>query len=142
MLLSLACCVASLVCVSGCEVRPKTSGDEAVSPPVASVLDSVLDYGTVGAGLTVEKTVVVRNTGGQELWVGVEPLSCDCLSVNPMELRVASGEAGRLRVAFSASGAEGDELKFVRLATNGVRKRIDVWVLAHVESDVQFELHQ
>jgi len=109
---------------------------------VASVLDSVLDYGTVGAGLTVEKTVVVRNTGGQELWVGVEPLSCDCLSVSPMELRVAPGEVGRLRVAFSASGAGGDELKFVRLATNGVRKRIDVWVLAHVESDVQFELHQ
>lgn len=109
------------------------------APPLAAdgtetSLPQTVWFGTVSEGLVHERALPLRNPGPLPLYVKFTP-GCGCLSVDPAELAIGSGETAHFTVRFDAAGYAGEtaESVFVKSSDPAFHNRV-ITVEAFVES--------
>ena len=100
--------------------------------------DSVINLGAVRSEETVERMVYLCNRGAGTLQYEVQRPDCDCLSVRPMRGEIAAGDSARVRIAFSASGFYGPEVKRILVAGNGERRMLEILLFVDVMGEAPF----
>ncbi|MBB1572954.1 MAG: DUF1573 domain-containing protein [Bacteroidia bacterium] len=106
--------------------------------PKAYCADSVINLGAVRSEETVERMVYLCNRGAGTLQYEVQRPDCDCLSVRPMRGEIAAGDSARVRIAFSARGFYGPEVKRILVAGNGERRMLEILLFVDVKGEAPF----
>ena len=89
--------------------------------PKAYCADSVINLGAVRSEETVERMVYLCNRGAGTL-----------------RGEIAAGDSARVRIAFSARGFYGPEVKRILVAGNGERRMLEILLFVDVKGEAPF----
>jgi hypothetical protein len=94
---------------------------------------SSFDFGSVLAGKTLQRDIVLRNVGGAELLIHDVSTTCDCTVVGSYANRLAPGTSTSLRIQLTTPPVAGRTEQRVAIETNDPdRPRVEIEVAATV----------
>ena len=96
----------------------KQSGKTYEGPPKLVVGAHFLDAGVLAPQSSTEKTVLIRNEGGQELKIERIQVACKCFEVSVADKVLKSGQESLLRVKFLTKTEKGEKRESVGIVSN------------------------
>ena len=77
--------------------------------------ESAVDFGQINSGSSVQKTVVVRNSGKKELTIRFVQPNCQCLSADMATEKIKPGEEQKLTITWKGEGRRGTQNKAITI---------------------------
>lgn len=109
-------------------------GDELLKPPALLVKESTVDVGRYRAGITIERDVVLRNTGKRDLQIKALQGNCSCITAAVENKTIHGGDSTLLKIIFKPQNRGGTQQKAITVYSNDPRNPVQrINVLAFVE---------
>jgi hypothetical protein len=93
---------------------PLTAADQG-KVPIISLQESAVDFGQINSGSSVQKTVLVRNSGKKELTIRFVQPNCQCLSADMASEKIKPGEEQKLTITWKGEGRRGTQNKAITI---------------------------
>jgi Protein of unknown function (DUF1573) len=99
-------------------------------------LDAVaIDMGRARQGTSLEKEVIIKNTGKKELSIRAMQPNCKCISIALSQNKIPSGGEGRLKIQLQSEGRTGTQQKAVTIYSNDPRNPVQrITLTAYIEN--------
>jgi hypothetical protein len=81
--------------------------------PVILLSESAVDFGQISTGSSVQKTVLVKNSGKKDLTIRFVQPNCQCLSASMEGEKIKPGEEQRLTITWKGEGRRGTQNKAI-----------------------------
>jgi hypothetical protein len=132
------CLLIFLLLLWGCTGQQKketlTPNDKKVKnvSPEFEITEEIHNFGTLQAGEVVVYIFEYQNVGKGTLEVNNIESGCDCLTIEPQERVVKSGQTGKIKVIFDTSGLYGNQFQAFRVLSSVKGIGMDLAVSADV----------
>ncbi len=109
-------------------------GEELLKPPAMVLKESTVDVGRYRPGITIERDVVLRNTGKRDLLIKAIQGNCSCITAEIERKTIRGGDSTTLRITFKPQNRGGTQQKAITVYSNDPRNPVQrINVLAFIE---------
>jgi hypothetical protein len=116
-------------------VKTVSVPNDANGLPAFEMNEKIHNFGTLQSGEIAVYSFIYRNAGTGNLEIVKIETGCSCLTVEPVEKLVKSGDSGTIKVIFNTSGLYGKQFQSCRLFSSREGITMDIAVAAEVVNE-------
>lgn len=114
---------------------PVMSKEELAKAPRLYIEESTVDLGRFASTASIEKQLVLVNTGKRELSIHAIQANCSCIQATSEKMELAAGKSLHLTIRFNPEQRKGTQQKFVTLYTNDPVNPVQrIVLMAYIEN--------
>lgn len=116
------------------EYFPAQTAEELKLAPILLLDESTIDLGRAKKGISLEKDVIIKNTGKKDLYIRAVQPNCKCISFTLSQNKIVAGGESLLKVQLRSEGRVGTQQKAVTIYSNDPRSPVQrITLTAYIE---------
>jgi hypothetical protein len=112
------------------EFFPQLTAQAIEEAPVLRIENADVKFGEMLENATLQREVLIRNTGKKDLLIRALQPNCTCLTAVADDQVIKSGESTKIKISFAPKGRPGIQNKSIAVYTNDPRNSVQRITLA------------